>query len=156
MFLWVRDEVRHDLSFSKLDHIYLINGRARLAGGDIGVGNNTPKPMGRALHSEYAEVEEPFRPGNANFSRRNMKLILDFVPNHTSGQHPWFYSPGHRAAAGNATGISGMTAAPGGGPPNNWLSVLGGSGWDWDGYRDQILYIAAVPGKAAMSLKTSF
>lgn len=63
---------------------------------------------------------------------RNIKIILDFVPNHSSDQHPWFLES--RSSRDNPKRDwyiwkDGRTA---GEPPNNWQSVFGGSAWEWD------------------------
>jgi alpha-glucosidase len=66
--------------------------------------------------------------------RRNMRVILDMVLNHTSDQHPWYldaarsrdsrhhdfyvWSDGRPDAAGRPQ------------PPNNWVSLFGGSAWE--------------------------
>jgi alpha-glucosidase len=49
-------------------------------------------------------------------------LILDVVPDHTSGQHPWFIES--RSSRGNSKRDWYVWADPGqdGGPPNNWLT----------------------------------
>ena len=64
--------------------------------------------------------------------RHGLKLILDFVPNHTSDRHPWFLES--RASRHNAKRdwYIWRDPAPGGGPPNNWLSDFGGSAWQYD------------------------
>jgi alpha-glucosidase len=64
---------------------------------------------------------------------RGLKLILDFVPNHTSDQHPWFVES--RSSLNNAKRdwYLWRDPAPDGGPPNNWLSNFGGSAWTKDG-----------------------
>ena len=64
--------------------------------------------------------------------QRDLKLIIDFVPNHTSSQHPWFLES--RSARQNSRRDWYIWAdpKPDGSPPNNWLSVMGGSAWEWD------------------------
>lgn len=64
---------------------------------------------------------------------RNIRVILDFVPNHTSDRHPWFQES--RASRDNPRRdwYIWRDPAPGGGPPNNWLSRFSGkSAWEWD------------------------
>src|SRR4051812_22455554 len=71
---------------------------------------------------------------------RGMHLILDFVPNHTSDQHAWFKES--KASRNNARADWYLWADPAenGGPPNNWLSRFGGSGWEWNEARRQYYY----------------
>jgi len=73
---------------------------------------------------------------------RGMKLILDFVPNHTSGQHPWFQES--RASRDNPRRdwYIWKDAKPGGEPPNNWLANFGGIAWTWDEATQQFYYHA--------------
>lgn len=63
---------------------------------------------------------------------RGIRVIVDYIPNHTSHRHPWFVQS--RAARHNLKRdwYIWRDAAPGGGPPNNWLSAFGGSAWEWD------------------------
>jgi len=63
---------------------------------------------------------------------RGLKLLLDFVPNHSSDQHPWFVES--RSSRDNAKRdwYIWRDAAADGGPPNNWVSDFGGSSWEWD------------------------
>lgn len=69
---------------------------------------------------------------------RDMRLILDFVPNHTSDRHPWFKES--RASRSNPKRDVWADAGPNGGPPNNWLSRFGGSAWQWDEHTEQYYY----------------
>jgi len=64
--------------------------------------------------------------------RRDLKVVIDFVPNHTSDEHPWFLAS--RSSRQNPRRDWYIWADPGpdGSPPNNWLSVMGGSAWEWD------------------------
>jgi len=62
----------------------------------------------------------------------DLKVIIDLVPNHTSDRHAWFRES--RSSRENPKRDWYIWADPGpdGGPPNNWLSVFGGSAWEWD------------------------
>ena len=68
----------------------------------------------------------------AALHERGIRLILDFVPNHTSDQHPWFREA--RASRGSPRRDWYIWRDPGpdGGPPNNWVSQAGGSAWEFD------------------------
>jgi alpha-glucosidase len=71
-----------------------------------------------------------------------LKLILDFVPNHTSDHHPWFVESRSSPANAKRDWYIWRDAAPGGGPPNNWLSEFGGSAWTYDQRSGQYYYHA--------------
>ena len=64
--------------------------------------------------------------------RRGLKVILDFVPNHTSDRHPWFAESRSSRASAKRDWYIWRDPAPGGGPPNNWLSNFGGPAWRLD------------------------
>jgi alpha-glucosidase len=68
----------------------------------------------------------------AEARKRHIRIVLDFVLNHTSDQHPWFVdSRSSRTSAKRDWYIWRDGAAPGK-PPNNWGSVFGGSAWQFD------------------------
>jgi alpha-glucosidase len=71
-----------------------------------------------------------------------IKMILDFVPNHTSEKHPWFLESRSSRDNPKRDWYIWRDAAPGGGPPNNWLSNFGGSAWEWDKKTGQYYYHA--------------
>lgn len=73
---------------------------------------------------------------------RGLRLILDFVPNHTSDQHPWFLESRSSRTNPKRPWYIWRDAEPGGGPPNNWLSNFGGSAWTWDEATGQYYYHA--------------
>jgi alpha-glucosidase len=73
---------------------------------------------------------------------RGLKLILDFVPNHTSNQHPWFLESRSSRQSPKRNWYIWRDPAPDGGPPNNWLANFGGSGWEFDAATGQYYYHA--------------
>ncbi|MBF9254040.1 DUF3459 domain-containing protein [Pontibacter sp. 172403-2] len=74
--------------------------------------------------------------------QKGMKLILDLVPNHTSYLHPWFKESRSSRDNPRRDWYIWRDPAPDGGPPNNWQSVFGGSGWEWDEETGQYYYHA--------------
>jgi glycosidase len=61
----------------------------------------------------------------------NLKVIIDFVPNHSSDQHPWFVDSSSMKKNSRRDWYTWQDGKPDGTPPNNWLSVFGGSAWEW-------------------------
>ncbi|XP_067661212.1 alpha-glucosidase-like [Haliotis asinina] len=77
--------------------------------------------------------------------KRGLKVILDYVPNHSSNQHMWF----NESVKGNPRykdyyiwndGIKNSNGSHS--PPNNWLSVFTNSAWEWNEERGQYYYHA--------------
>jgi alpha-glucosidase len=66
-----------------------------------------------------------------------LRVMIDLVLSHTSDAHPWFRES--RADRTNPRANWYVWAEPKGDgtPPNNWLSVFGGSAWAWDARREQ-------------------
>ena len=64
--------------------------------------------------------------------RRGLKIIIDLVPNHTSDHHPWFIESRSTRDSSKRDWYIWADPQPDGSPPNNWLSVFGGSAWEWD------------------------
>jgi alpha-glucosidase len=69
-----------------------------------------------------------------------IKLILDYVPNHTSDQHAWFVDSRSSRSSAKRDWYVWADPAPSGSPPNNWLSRFGGSAWRWDEETGQYYY----------------
>jgi alpha-glucosidase len=74
--------------------------------------------------------------------RRGIKVLLDYVPNHTSDQHPWFIESRSSRASAKRDWYIWRDPAPDGGPPNNWLSNFGGGAWEWHEKTGQYYYHA--------------
>jgi alpha-glucosidase len=74
--------------------------------------------------------------------KRGLKMILDLVPNHTSDQHPWFLESRSSRNNPKRDWYLWKDALPDGSPPNNWLSVFGGTGWEFDEQTGQYYYHA--------------
>ena len=73
---------------------------------------------------------------------RDMRLLLDFVPNHTSDQHPWFVDARSSRDARHRRWYIWRDPAPDGGPPNDWQSAFGGSAWQFDDSTGQYYFHA--------------
>lgn len=78
----------------------------------------------------------------AEAHRRRLKVILDFVPNHSSIAHPWFSESRSSRASPKRDWYIWRDPAPDGGPPNNWLSNFGGPAWTLDAATGQYYYHA--------------
>jgi alpha-glucosidase len=127
----------------RLDHI------ASLGVDAIWLSPFYPSPMADFGYdvADYCDVD-PLFGSLADFDRllaavhaRGLKLILDYVPNHSSDQHPWFVDS--RASRGSAKRDWYIWRDPGpNGPPNNWISDFGGSAWEYDPPSGQYYYHA--------------
>ncbi|SDM57610.1 alpha-glucosidase [Catalinimonas alkaloidigena] len=110
------------------------------------------EPMFGTLHDFDHLVEEAHR--------RHLKVILDYVPNHTSIEHPWFQEsrssrdhpkrdwylwkdPGVETSNVETSDVE--TSRPDGGPPTNWVSNFGGHAWSLDPQTGQYYYHAYLP-----------
>lgn len=66
-----------------------------------------------------------------------LKVIIDQVISHSSDRHPWFAESRISRTNEKADWYVWADPKPDGTPPNNWLSIFGGSAWQWDGRRMQ-------------------
>ncbi len=71
-----------------------------------------------------------------------VKVILDFVPNHTSDEHPWFQESRSSRFHPKRDWYVWRDAKPDGSPPNNWESEFGGRAWTFDDVTGQYYYHA--------------
>ena len=68
---------------------------------------------------------------------RGIRVIVDYVPNHTSDQHPWFAESRSSRDNPKADWYVWRDAKPDGSLPNNWISMFAGPTWEWDATREQ-------------------
>ncbi|TCL74685.1 alpha-glucosidase family protein [Rhizobium sp. BK251] len=69
--------------------------------------------------------------------RLGLKVIIDQVISHTADRHPWFVESRSSRVNPKADWYVWANPKPDGTAPNNWLSIFGGPGWEWDGVRRQ-------------------
>ncbi len=75
----------------------------------------------------------------------NLKIILDYVPNHTSDQHPWFLESRSSRDNPKRDWYIWKDAKEDGAPPNNWSANFGGSAWEWDEQTQQYYLHSFLP-----------
>ena len=66
----------------------------------------------------------------AEAHRRQLRVIVDFVPNHSSSQHPWFIESTAARTSAKRDWYVWRDPKPDGSLPNNWVSVFGGPAWE--------------------------
>ncbi|XP_071160041.1 amino acid transporter heavy chain SLC3A1-like [Mytilus edulis] len=69
-------------------------------------------------------------------TKDKMRLVVDFIPNHTSRNHTWFVSSQNKQDPYTDYYVW-KPCTKGGAMPNNWLSVYGGSAWEYDDLRGE-------------------
>lgn len=88
--------------------------------------------------SDYRDVDplfgtlDDFRALVARAHELGLKVMIDQVLSHTSDQHPWFKESRSSRDNPKADWYIWADAKDDGNPPNNWLSIFGGSAWQWD------------------------
>lgn len=88
------------------------------------------------IHPMFGSLDD-FDALVAEAHARDIKIILDYVPNHSSHQHPWFVESRSSRDNPKRDYYIWKDALPGDLPPNNWLSHFGGSSWEWDDWTGQ-------------------
>ena len=76
---------------------------------------------------------------------RGIRVVLDFVPNHTSSDHEWFLDARSSRDAAHRDWYVWRDPAPGGGPPNDLLAQFGGPAWTLDDGTGQYWYHSFLP-----------
>ncbi|XP_046614382.1 maltase 1-like [Neodiprion virginianus] len=95
----------------------------------------------------------------ARAKQLNLKVILDFVPNHSSDEHQWFkksvrredpYTDYYIWRDGKNPDDTGKYE-----PPNNWLSTFQGSAWEWNEERGQFYLHQFVKGQPDLNYRNA-
>jgi alpha-glucosidase len=94
------------------------------------------------LLGTLAEVEGLIRDAHA----AGLRILIDFVPNHSSDQHPWFLDARSCRSSTHRHWYTWADPAPDWSPPNNWLSVFGGPAWTFDPTTGQYYLHSIMPG----------
>ncbi|WP_188964847.1 alpha-amylase family glycosyl hydrolase [Deinococcus aquiradiocola] len=82
---------------------------------------------------------------------RGLKVMLDFVPNHSSDEHPWFVEARSSRDNPRRDWYMWRDPAPDGGVPNNWKSFFGGSAWTYDDATGQYYLHQFVSGQPELN-----
>jgi len=119
---------------ARLDHV------ARLGADAVWLSPFYPSPMADFGYdvADYCGVD-PIFGDLAAFDRLlarahdlGLRVLLDFVPNHSSDRHPWFQESRSSRTNAKRDWYIWRDPGPDGGPPNNWISDFGGPAWTWD------------------------
>jgi alpha-glucosidase len=123
----------------RLDHV------ARLGADAIWISPFFTSPMKDFGYdvSDYCDVDPMFgtlADFDALVARAHdlgIRVMIDLVLSHTSDRHPWFAESRKSRQGGKAGWYVWADPKPDGTPPTNWLSIFGGSAWQWDSRREQ-------------------
>jgi alpha-glucosidase len=75
--------------------------------------------------------------------RRGLRVMIDYVLNHISVDHPWFVDSRSSRSSTYSDWYIWAGPKPDGTPPNNWLSVFGGPAWEFDAVRQRYYSIGS-------------
>ncbi|CAB3382429.1 Hypothetical predicted protein [Cloeon dipterum] len=138
---------------------------------DIGIGGVWLSPVFKSPMKDFGYDVSDFREIDPIFGTmadfeelaqgckdRGLKLVLDFVPNHSSDEHVWFNKSIAREDPytdyytwRDPKGINETSGEPI--PPNNWLSVFGGSAWEYNEEREQFYLHQFVAGQPDLNYR---
>lgn len=136
----------------KLD--YLNDGTEQSLGVDaIWISPFYPSPMADFGYdvADYCDVDPMFGDLDtfdklvSEAHKRNIKIIVDFVPNHSSDQHEWFKTSRSSKDNPKRDWYIWKDAKVDGSRPNNWGSMFGGEAWTWDETTQQYYFHQFAP-----------
>jgi alpha-glucosidase len=104
-----------------------------------------PSPMADMGYdvSDYCDIDpvfgtlDDFKELITKAHAAGINVMIDLVPNHTSDQHPWFIDSRSSQTSKKSDYYTWRDPKSDGSPPNNWLSIFGGSAWEYDAGRGQ-------------------
>lgn len=111
--------------------------------------------------SDYLKIdyvfgsEEDFDELISKAHERSMRVLMDFVPNHTSIEHPWFKEARSSRDNPKRDWYIWKDPKPDGSPPNNWLSVFGGPAWSFDAKMGQYYLHSFLPEQPELNWRNT-
>ena len=129
---------------NKLDHLNDVNGGG-LGIDAIWLSPFFPSPQADFGYdvSDYCDIDsdygtlDDFDKLVFEAHKREIKVVLDLVLNHSSDQHDWFKESRVDRTNSKADWYVWANPKPNGEPPNNWLAVFGGAAWTYEPLREQ-------------------
>jgi len=107
--------------------------------------------------ADYCEIDplfgtlEDFDALVARAHGLGLKVMLDYVPNHSSSDHAWFQEALKGKESPRRDWYMWRDPAPDGGPPNNWKSFFGGPAWTLDGASGQYYLHQFLPSQPELN-----
>ncbi len=92
-----------------------------------------------AIDPQYGTMAD-FDHMMAEAKKRDIRVVMDLVLNHTSDKHPWFEESRSSRNNPKADWYIWRDGKPNHQPPNNWQSIFGHSAWQFDPQRGQYYY----------------
>jgi alpha-glucosidase len=93
----------------------------------------------RNIAPEYGTLQD-FDRLQSEARKKGIRIILDYVINHTSDQHEWFKQSASSRNNPKRDWYVWREGKAANKPPNNWLSDFGGSAWKFDPKTNQYFY----------------
>jgi alpha-glucosidase len=86
---------------------------------------------------------------------RSLQVLVDFIPNHTSNQHPWFNESKASIDSPYRSWYVWRDPKPDGSPPNNWRSIIGEPAWEFDKTTNQYYLHSFLPEQPDLNWENS-
>jgi len=104
-----------------------------------------------AIDPTFGSLED-FKNLLTSAHENDIKIVMEFVPNHSSNEHEWFLKSKNRTDkyADYYIWADGVSS----GPPNNWISVFGESAWTYDSVRRQYYFHQFLDSQPDLNLRS--